>query len=73
MQRPSVRPCVCPIDKQQQQRWPARSLLSALWAGDIDRQLRALISHLTFYSLKTVVKRNCVQSKYTHRYSKMLQ
>jgi len=27
---------------------------------------------LIFYSLKTVVKRNCVQSSYTYRYNKML-
>ena len=28
--------------------------------------------HLIFYSLKTLVKRNCVQSSYTYRYNKML-
>ena len=26
--------------------------------------------HLVFYSLKTVVKRNCVQSSYTYAYNK---
>ena len=31
-----------------------------------------LKSHLIFYSLKTVVKRNCAQSSYTCRYNKML-
>jgi len=36
----SVRLSVCPIDQQQQQR-VAGLLLSALWAGYIDRQLRA--------------------------------
>jgi len=30
-------------------------------------------SHLIFYSLKTVVKRNCIQSSYTYTYSKMLR
>ena len=40
VQRPSIRPSVCPIDRQQQRR--AASLqLSTLWAGDIDRQRRA--------------------------------
>ena len=37
MKRSSVRLSVCPID-QQQQRWPAGLLLSALRARDIDRQ-----------------------------------
>ena len=36
VERPSVRPSVCPIDRQQQ-RWLAGLLLSALRAGDIDR------------------------------------
>jgi len=36
----SVRLSVCPIDQQQQQR-VAGLLLSALWTGYIDRQLRA--------------------------------
>ena len=27
------------------------------------------VSHLIFYSLKTVVKRNCVQSSYTYKYN----
>jgi len=31
-----------------------------------------LKSHLIFYSLKTVVKRNCAQGSYTCRYNKML-
>jgi len=30
-------------------------------------------THLIFYSLTTVVERNCVQSSYTYRYSKMLR
>ena len=37
---PSVYLSVCPIDRHQQRR-PAGLLLSALLAGDIDRQLRA--------------------------------
>jgi len=36
---PSVYLSVCPIDRHQQRR-PAGLLLSALLAGDIDRQLR---------------------------------
>ena len=40
----------------------------------IDRvsHCRLSSSHLIFYSLKTVVKRNCVQSSYAYRYNKML-
>jgi len=37
----SVRLSVCPIDQQQQQQRVAGLLLSALWAGYIDQQLRA--------------------------------
>ena len=42
MERSSVRLSVyvCPVDRQQQQ-CAAGLLQSALWAGDIDRQLRA--------------------------------
>ena len=36
--RASVRPSVCPIDRQQQ-RWPEGLLQSALRAEDVDRQL----------------------------------
>jgi len=32
----------------------------------------AISSYLIFYSLKTVVRRNCAQSSYTYRYNKML-
>jgi len=39
-ERPSVRPSVCPIDRQQQ-RHAASLLLSAVRAGDIERQQRA--------------------------------
>jgi len=42
--RSSVRPSVCPIDRQQQRR-PAGLQLSALWTGDIDRYLRARCGH----------------------------
>ena len=38
--RPSISPSVCPIDRQQQQR-SVSLLLSALWAGNVDRYLRA--------------------------------
>ena len=31
-----------------------------------------LSHHLIFYSAKTVIKRNCVQSSYTYTYNKML-
>ena len=34
--------------------------------------IRISSHHLIFYSLKTVVKRNCVQSSYTYAYNKML-
>jgi len=34
--------------------------------------LRHISHHPIFYSLKTAVKRNCVQSSYTYRYKKML-
>ena len=37
VERPSVRPSVCPIDRQQQQRRAASLLLSALQTGYIDR------------------------------------
>jgi len=40
VQRSSVRPSICPIGRQRQ-RLPAGLLLSAMRAGDIDRQLRA--------------------------------
>jgi len=40
MKRSSVRLSVCPIDRQQQL-WPVDLPLSALRAGDIDRQRRA--------------------------------
>jgi len=39
MKRSSVRPSVCPIDRQQQRR-AAGLLLSAVRRGDIDRQRR---------------------------------
>jgi len=39
VERPSVRPSVCPVDRQLQQRPLAGLLLSALLTGDIGRAL----------------------------------
>jgi len=45
---------------QQQQRWPAGLLLSALLAGDIDRQRRAPVSHAGALS-STALSSKCGQ------------
>ena len=56
VERSFVCPSVCPVD-QQQQRQPVGLQLSALWAGDVDRQLRAprtswrrAEQHVTFFA-----------------------
>jgi len=56
-------------------RWQQRPASSVATRGrKIDTGLFRfrLSHHLIFYSVKTVIKRNCVQSSYTYRYNKML-